>query len=338
MSGQAALARPQGQNADMPRATVFISYSHADRKWLERLKTHLKPLQREGLVDYWVDTRIAAGTPWQTEIEQALEVVSVAVLLVSADFLASDFIADDELPPLLTAAEERGARIIPLILSPSRFTRMPSLSRFKPINPPEQPLIKLKKWEQEDVLDRTTVAILEALSQDPMRLDRRGKETAPRPAGQESAPTKPARQLGSVSSRLRHESAPTKPAPQLGSISARLRQTQRSVLHNEPSMRLAFRPRSHAHRVTAEPPTPDCLVVTNQGSERAHDVRVALTPPPLGPLVATGPMDVAAGRTGVFELVGLDIVPPTTTTLKVKLTWRDGRGLHTLDANVPIER
>lgn len=82
------------------RTKVFVSYSHVDAEWLKRLQVHLKPLERQGLVERWDDTRIAAGQKWQTEIRNAIDSAAVAILLISADFLASDFIDRDELPPL----------------------------------------------------------------------------------------------------------------------------------------------------------------------------------------------------------------------------------------------
>src|SRR3954454_14345473 len=134
------------------RTKVFISYSHADQDWLDRLKLHLKPLVREGL-DCWDDTHIQPGDDWKQEIQNALDTARVAVLLISADFFASDFIDENELPPLLTAAEAKGVRILPVIISASRFARIPNLARFQAVNPPDRPLNEMPQAEQERVLD-----------------------------------------------------------------------------------------------------------------------------------------------------------------------------------------
>ena len=136
------------------RTKIFNSYSHADKEWLERLKRHLMPLVREGQLDCWDDTHIQPGDDWKQEIRTALGRAQVAVLLISADFFASDFIDETELPPLLAAAQAKGVRILPMILSASRFTRDPDLARFQAVNPPDQPLNMMPKGEQEEVLDR----------------------------------------------------------------------------------------------------------------------------------------------------------------------------------------
>ena len=136
------------------RTKVFISYSHADKDWLERLRRHLKPLVREGRLECWDDTHIRPGDDWKQEIQNALDTAQVAVLLISADFFASDFIDETELPPLLDAALAKGVRILPVILSASRFTRNPDLARFQAVNPPSRPLNDMLPAEQEKVLDR----------------------------------------------------------------------------------------------------------------------------------------------------------------------------------------
>jgi hypothetical protein len=136
------------------RKSVFISYSHKDRVWLERLQVHLKDLERRGLIERWDDTRIQPGSNWREEIRIALGSAKVAVLLISADFIASDFIAESELPQLLAAAENEGVTILPLILNHSLFGEKEELSCFQPVNSPERPLEGLAKVEQEFMLDR----------------------------------------------------------------------------------------------------------------------------------------------------------------------------------------
>lgn len=96
------------------RNQVFISYSHLDKEWLQRVRIHLKPFERNYKINVWDDTKINTGQDWKNEINNALEKTKVAVLLVSASFLASDFIATDELPPLLNTAAKGGAVIIQL--------------------------------------------------------------------------------------------------------------------------------------------------------------------------------------------------------------------------------
>lgn len=145
------------ETQDASRA--FVSYSHADRESLERLLVHLKPLQKQGGLDVWADTNIKAGDNWEQEISDALARAAIAVLLISADFLGSDFIVDNELPPLLQAAREKGTRILPVILKPCRFGRDETLSRFQAVNPPSEPLLSLSLVEQERVWDEVAYTI-----------------------------------------------------------------------------------------------------------------------------------------------------------------------------------
>jgi hypothetical protein len=133
--------------------TVFVSYSHRDSEFLNRLRIHLRPLEKQGLVELWDDSKIGAGDQWKAAIEEALGRARVAILLVSADFLASDFIVDNELPPLLVKAESKGTRVVPLIVKPCRFRRDEKLSRFQAINDPKTPLISMSEADQETIYD-----------------------------------------------------------------------------------------------------------------------------------------------------------------------------------------
>lgn len=145
------------------RNNVFISYSHADKQWLERLKVHLKPLERQGVIDLWSDEKIHAGSNWKEEIKKALKEAVVAVLLISADFLASDFIDKDELPPLLAAAKKEDTVILPVIIGHSSFTENESLSLYQAVNSPDKPLEGMTKVEQDAVFYNLYKLILNVL-------------------------------------------------------------------------------------------------------------------------------------------------------------------------------
>jgi len=100
---------------------VFLSYSHADEAWKERLVTQLRVLEREGRLVCWDDRRIAPGENWQREIETALATCAVALLLISANFLTTRFIIDIEVPRLLERRAKNGLRIIPVFVRPCRW-------------------------------------------------------------------------------------------------------------------------------------------------------------------------------------------------------------------------
>lgn len=144
--------------ADPPpnaRTRVFISYSHRDKEWLERLQVQLTPLLR-GLGEpatpgadpalVWDDTRIEAGSKWRQEIADALGSAKVAVLLVSKHFLASEFIAGQELAPILQAAEGNGLRILWVQLDACNWAATP----IKDYEVAVKPLVRLDSLEVDD--------------------------------------------------------------------------------------------------------------------------------------------------------------------------------------------
>jgi len=102
----------------MVNPIVFISYSHKDEAWKNRLVSHLGVLQSEGLLGIWDDTRIEAGADWYPNIQKAIDASNVAILLISADFLTSKFILGEEVPRLLERREKEGLRIFPVIVKP----------------------------------------------------------------------------------------------------------------------------------------------------------------------------------------------------------------------------
>jgi hypothetical protein len=104
---------------------VFISYSHKDEGLKERLVTHLAVLQKQGMITTWHGRQIKAGEDWSTTIDTHLNSATVILLLVSADFIASDYCYGVEVKRALERHKERTALVIPVILSPALWEGAP---------------------------------------------------------------------------------------------------------------------------------------------------------------------------------------------------------------------
>lgn len=133
---------------------VFISYSHKDEAWKERLQTQLAVLEMEGLLSVWEDRQIALGDSWYPEIETALNTADVAILLVSADFLTSRFIRGEEIPRLLERREQEGIRVIPLILKPCPWKKVGWLSAMQGASRDNVELSGLTEHQQDSILSK----------------------------------------------------------------------------------------------------------------------------------------------------------------------------------------
>ncbi len=98
---------------------VFFSYSHKDEELKEALVTHLSLLKRQGIITAWHDRMIGAGQEWREEIHTHLQTAQVILLLISADFMASDFCNDVELERAIERHDAGEACVIPIILRPA---------------------------------------------------------------------------------------------------------------------------------------------------------------------------------------------------------------------------
>ncbi|GAB4476937.1 MAG: hypothetical protein OHK0037_38750 [Elainellaceae cyanobacterium] len=105
--------------------SVFFSYSHKDEDLRDEIATHLSLLKRQGLITAWHDREITAGAEWSGEIDAHLNTAQIILLLVSANFLASDYCYDVELTQAIARHERGEACVIPIILKPSDWTGAP---------------------------------------------------------------------------------------------------------------------------------------------------------------------------------------------------------------------
>jgi TIR domain/NACHT domain len=104
---------------------LFYSYSHEDEALRDQLEKHLRQLQRQGLVSAWHDGRILPGETWTREVEMHLETASIILLLVSPDFLGSDYCYDIQMQRALERHERGAARVVPIILRPCDWQHSP---------------------------------------------------------------------------------------------------------------------------------------------------------------------------------------------------------------------
>ena len=104
---------------------LFFSYSHADEELRDQLATHLKLMERQGLLAGWHDRAIPVGTEWNKHIVRELEEADIILLLISADFLASDYCWDVEVTRAMERHEAGEAVLVPVLLRPCAWEEAP---------------------------------------------------------------------------------------------------------------------------------------------------------------------------------------------------------------------
>jgi tetratricopeptide (TPR) repeat protein len=125
---------------------VFCSYAHEDEAWLHELEIHLSLLKRQGLISLWHDRLISPGTDWAQAIDSRLEMASVILLLVSADFFASEYCFGIEMQRALERQEVGEARVIPILVRPVDWATAP-IAHLQALPTDAKPLTM---WENKD--------------------------------------------------------------------------------------------------------------------------------------------------------------------------------------------
>ena len=142
------------------RTKIFISYSHAAERetgWVGRIRVHLEALARDSEIEVWDDTRIAPGDRWRDQIAKAIAGARVVILVLTADFMASQFIRESELPLLLEAADAEGVRILCVYGNHVNLSELNThLSGYQFVNDPDRPLQALTPADREAVYKRVS--------------------------------------------------------------------------------------------------------------------------------------------------------------------------------------
>jgi pimeloyl-ACP methyl ester carboxylesterase len=142
---------------------IFVSYSHKNLDWLNRLKLMMAPYLRaaETEIYLWDDTRLRAGQQWDVEIREALAQSGVAIALVSAEFLSSDYVIEHELPVMVKAAQEGGLRLLWAYVSAAGWEETP-LKEFQATHDTRIPLDARPTHEQNEILKSIAQQMKEA--------------------------------------------------------------------------------------------------------------------------------------------------------------------------------
>lgn len=125
---------------------IFLSYSHTDESLRSELVKHLSNLKRQGVIRVWHDRMITAGREWANQIDEHLDTATIILLLISADFMASDYCNDIEVQRALERHEAREARVIPVILRPVDWKG----AIFEKLHVLPRGALPVTKWQNSD--------------------------------------------------------------------------------------------------------------------------------------------------------------------------------------------
>jgi hypothetical protein len=143
----------------MSKPNVFISYSHRDVIWKDRLVSHLRALERQGTLSIWDTSDLPAGLDWSNQINETVKKADIAVLLISPDFLASDYIVERELPALLRRMGKEDLTVLPVILRPSAWSAIPELAQLQFLNSDAKPLAANTDYDADQTLSSIAMRI-----------------------------------------------------------------------------------------------------------------------------------------------------------------------------------
>jgi TIR domain len=138
--------------------SVFYPYSYRDEDLRQELEKHLALLQRQGTITGWHNRRLAPGDPWRGQIDSHLRSADVILLLISADFLVSEYCDDVEMKLALERHRQKQALVIPLLLRPADWSAAP-FAHLRTLPRNAQPVTAWSDREQAFAEVATAIAI-----------------------------------------------------------------------------------------------------------------------------------------------------------------------------------
>lgn len=142
------------------RTEIFISYAHKDAVYIEEMRPHLEALKKTTNIKWWDDTQIKPGDDWSAKIKEALSKAKIMVLLVSAHFIASEYVWNEELPKILESANNEGATILWLPVSFCDYEDT-DIDKYQAVTDPRNPLSKCTPADRDEVYMKLSKRIKE---------------------------------------------------------------------------------------------------------------------------------------------------------------------------------
>ena len=149
-------------DAPLPRKVAFVSYSRRNKKLQEEFKKFANRLDQLGRLQFWADEEIAPGTDWETELYRALHDSEAAVLLVTQDYLTSEYVQTRELPVLKDRYESQSVLVYWIPMEPSTYQDM-WFAKLQALGDPQKPLSLLRKAQRQQKLAEISEALKKTL-------------------------------------------------------------------------------------------------------------------------------------------------------------------------------
>jgi hypothetical protein len=158
----------------MSSGPIFISYSREDLGITTQLAKFIRVILRHEVVPF-TDADIPPGADWQAALERAMAAAKVAILIISIDALDSSFMREEEFPTLLRLREKDGLTVIPVLVRPCPYDRIPWLRGINRVPRDGEPLFNDRRGPYEIEAEMTAIADLVAKSLDPQPAVERGR-------------------------------------------------------------------------------------------------------------------------------------------------------------------